>query len=136
VALTDLIAGHVSFGFTTVPSMVQYIRNGSVCALAVTGAARAAQLPNVPSMTEVGLPSVDTSPLFGLIAPANVPKAVLDKISAIASAAVRGGPLESKLLELGFIPVGSTASEFKARIESEIAKWTKVVKAADIKPDS
>ncbi|SDI24396.1 tripartite tricarboxylate transporter substrate binding protein [Propionivibrio dicarboxylicus] len=135
-ALTDLVGGHVAFGFTTVPSMLQHIRSGAVRALAVTGATRSAQLPNVPSMAELGLPSVDATPLFGLIAPAQVPKTILDKISGIASVAVRSGPLQGKLVEQGFIPVGSTASEFKAKIESEIAKWTKVVKAADIKPEA
>lgn len=135
-ALTDLIAGHLSLGFNTVPSMAGHIRSGAVRALAVTGATRAAQLPNVPSTAEAGWPTVDATPLFGLIAPAQVPPAVLDKISAIASAGVRGGPLQSKLIDLGFIPVGSSASEFKARIESEMAKWTKVIKEANIKAEA
>jgi tripartite-type tricarboxylate transporter receptor subunit TctC len=134
--LNDLLAGHIPFAFTTVPTMVEHIRAGTVRGFAVTSSTRAAQLPNVPTMTEAGLPAVDATPLFGLIAPARLPQAMLDKLSGIASGAVRGGPLQARLIEMGFTPVGSTAPEFRARIESEIAKWTRIVKAANIKPNA
>jgi tripartite-type tricarboxylate transporter receptor subunit TctC len=132
---TDLLAGHIQFAFTTVPSMVEHIRAGSVRALAVTGDNRSPLLPDVPSMAESGLAEVDAAPLFGLIAPARVPADILDRLSKAASASVRDGPLKARLAEMGFTPVGSTAAEFQARIAKEIEKWSRVVKTAGIQPD-
>lgn len=131
-AFNDLLAGHVQFGFTTVSSMVEHIRAGTVRAMAVTGAKRSPLLPDVPSMPEVGLPSVDAAPLFGLLAPAGVPQAIRDRVSEIVSSAVRNGDLTSKLETMGFTPIGSTPDEFGARLDSEIRKWTAVIKAAGI----
>lgn len=132
----DLIAGHIHFAFTTVPSMIEHIRAGTVRGLAVCGATRSPLLPNAPHMSEAGLPTVDAAPLFGLIAPSRVPKPILDRVSDIASAAVRSGPLHARLAEMGYMPVGSSAAEFKTRIEAEIAKWTRIIKAANIKPNA
>lgn len=132
--LNDLLAGHIQFGFTTVPTMLQHIRSGAVKALAVTSAARAAQLPQVPTMGESNLKAVDATPLFGLIAPAKTPGPVIDKLAAAAQT-VRTGPLQVKLSELGFVPVGSTPEEFRTRIDAEIAKWSAVIKAGNIKPN-
>ncbi|MDO9436544.1 tripartite tricarboxylate transporter substrate binding protein [Hydrogenophaga sp.] len=130
--LNDLIGGHIQCGFTTVPTMVEHIRAGTVVALAVT--AKSGQLPQLPTFGELGLPAVDTTPLFGMIAPAQTPAPVLQKLSQAASGAVASGPLRARLTELGFAPVGSSADAFKARIDSEIAKWTEVIKAGNIKP--
>jgi tripartite-type tricarboxylate transporter receptor subunit TctC len=134
--LNDLLAGHIQFGFTTVPTMVDHIRAGTVRALAVTGARRAPQLPDVPTMQEAGMPSVDATPIFGLIGPAKLPPSTVSLLSSAAAGAVRAGPLHQKLMELGFVPVGSTAEEFRARIRQEIDKWAAVVKAGNIKPNA
>jgi tripartite-type tricarboxylate transporter receptor subunit TctC len=133
--LNDLIAGHVHCGFTTVPTMIEHIRAGTVRALAVTGASRAVQLPDVPAMAESGLPSVDAAPLFGLIGPAGLAAPLVEHLGKAASSAVRTGVLNKKLAELGFIPIGSSPAEFSARIEAEIIKWAEVVKAGNIKPN-
>jgi len=78
---TDLLAGHIQFAFTTVPSMVEHIRAGGVRALAVTGASRSPLLPDVPTMAEAGLAEVDAMPLFGLVAPARVPAAIRERLT-------------------------------------------------------
>lgn len=132
--LNDMIAGHIDFGFTTVPTMIEHIRAGTLRPLAVTGSARAAQLPQVPTMAEAGFASVDASPLFGLVAPARVPAERIQKLGQAASSAVKSGVLNKKLLDLGFIPVGSTPAEFKARIDAEIGKWAQVITDGGIKP--
>jgi tripartite-type tricarboxylate transporter receptor subunit TctC len=135
--LNDLIAGHVQFGFTTVPTMIEHIREGTVRALAVTGDVRAAQLPDVPTMSELGYASVDARPLFGLIAPAGVPRLLIDKLGHAASTLVKpGGALNKRLGDMGFVPIGSTPAEFAARIDAEIGKWSEVVRAGNIKPGS
>ncbi|MGE0797985.1 MAG: Bug family tripartite tricarboxylate transporter substrate binding protein [Lautropia sp.] len=131
----DLLAGHVPFGFTTVPSMAEHIRAGTVRALAVTGSTRSTLLPDVPSMAEAGLPAVDAMPLFGLIAPARVPAEIRERVAAIAAGSVRSGPLHKRLSDRGFTPIGSSPDEFKARIDREIDKWSGLVKAAGIKPE-
>lgn len=133
--LNDMIAGHIDFGFTTVPTMIEHIRAGTVRALAVTGAARAAQLPQVPSMAEAGFPTVDAAPLFGLIAPGKLAPERAAQLGKLASEAVRSGPLRSSLVERGFQPVGSTPAEFRSCIEAEIAKWSKVIADGNIKPN-
>ena len=130
--LNDLLAGHIHFGFTTVPTMLPHIRAGTVRALAVTSPTRAPQLPQVPTMREVLLPAVDASPLFGLVAPSRTLRAVLDKLAAVAQQ-VRSGPVRARLQEMGFTPVGSTPDEFRARIVGDIRKWTDVVKAGSIR---
>ncbi|APW39530.1 twin-arginine translocation pathway signal protein [Rhodoferax koreense] len=134
--LTDLIAGHVQFGFTTVPTMLEHIRAGTVRALVVTSPERVPQLPNVPTTAEAGLPKVDTTPLFGLIGQAGLPEATVARLGAAASQLVKTGPLRARLIEAGFVPVGSTPQEFSARVQGEIAKWAEVVKAGDIKPNA
>ncbi|SIQ60591.1 tripartite tricarboxylate transporter substrate-binding protein [Pseudacidovorax sp. RU35E] len=134
--ITDLIAGHVQFGFTTVPTMLDHIRAGTVRALAVTGGRRAAQLPEVPTMAELGLAGVDTKPLFGLIGPAGLPEDLVRRLGEATAQAVQRGDLGKRLEALGFEPVGSTPAAFAERIRTEIIKWTEVIKRADIKPAS
>jgi tripartite-type tricarboxylate transporter receptor subunit TctC len=116
--------------------MIEHIRAGTVRALAVTGSTRAVQLPDVPSMAESGLAKVDATPFFGLIGPAKLAKSTVEQLATTASAAARSGPLNKRLLELGFVPVGSTADAFKLRLGQEIAKWAAVIKAGNIKPNA
>ena len=134
--VNDLLAGHLQLGFTTVPTMVEHVRAGTVRAIAVTGGARAGQLPATGTFAEQGLAAVDATPIFGLIAPAHVPAALIERYSAAASAAVRANPLRNRLIEMGFTPIGSTADEYKLRIEREIAKWSDVIRAGNIQPGS
>jgi tripartite-type tricarboxylate transporter receptor subunit TctC len=133
-SVLDLIAGKVSFTFSTIPSISEHIRGGRVRALGLTGG-RSSHLPNVPSMAEAGLAGVDSAPLFGMVAPAAVPAGIIERLSAIAGGAARSGALRDRLLEIGYLPVGSTPAEFRARIDDEIAKWTRIIQTANIKPN-
>lgn len=132
-AITDTLGGQVQMTFATVPAIAQHVRQGLVRALAVTGQ-RVSQLPDVPTMAEAGLPAVDAMPLFGLVAPASLPADVIAKYSQIASAAFKAGPLRARVTELGFVPVGSTPTEFGARINEEIEKWMRVIETGNIQP--
>jgi len=132
---TDLLAGQVQFAFATVPTLLPHIREGRLRALAVTSAQRVAQLPDVPTFGEAGLPGVDISPLFGLVAPAGVPPAIVEQLSATLRASVRTGELHGKLADQGFQPVGSTPDEFARRIRDEVAKWTDVIRRGGIKAE-
>ena len=132
-SITDLLGGQVQMTFTTVPTILQHVKSGRVRALGITGP-RIAFLPDVPSMAEAGYPAVDASPLFGMIAPAKVPATIVAKLSVNAANGIKTDPLRSRVIELGFVPVGSTADEFKSRIDAEIAKWSAIIEKGNIKP--
>jgi tripartite-type tricarboxylate transporter receptor subunit TctC len=86
-------------------------------------------------MAEAGLAGVDSAPLFGMVAPAAVPAGIIERLSAVAGGATRSGALRDRLLEIGYVPVGSTPAEFRTRIDDEIAKWTRIIQIANIKPN-
>jgi tripartite-type tricarboxylate transporter receptor subunit TctC len=134
--INDLIGGHIQCGFTTVPTMVEHIRAGTVRALMVTSPQRAAQLPAVPTSREAGLPDVDLMPLFGLVAPAQTPTATVARLSDAASRLVKSGDLGRRLQDAGFIPVGSTSDEFTARVRTEVAKWNQIISTRKIRPNT
>jgi tripartite-type tricarboxylate transporter receptor subunit TctC len=132
---TDLLGGQIQFAFATVPTLLEHIKAGRLRALAVTTPERVAQLPDVPTMIEAGYPGVDTTPLFGLVAPAKTPDAIINRLSTTMSQAVKTGELRDKLLGLGFIPGGDTAADFTKRIDTDIAKWERVIKEGNIHPE-
>lgn len=132
---TDLLGGQVQFAFGTVPTLAEHIKGGRVRALAVTTAQRAAQLPDVPTFAEAGLAGVDTTPLFGLVAPAGVPADVVQRLSQTLDASVREGELGKKLAGLGFLPVGSGPVAFSQRIQADVAKWKALIEKAGIRAE-
>lgn len=132
---TDLLGGQVQFAFATVPTLLEHIKGGRLRALAVTTPQRISQLPDVPTFTEAGLPGVDISPLFGLVAPANVPAPIIERLSTTLAQSIQGGELKDKLAGLGFQPVGSTPAQFSQRIRDDIAKWTAVIQRGGIKAE-
>ena len=132
-SVIDLLAGKVNFTFSTIPAILEHIRGGRVRALGITGV-RHTHLPDVPTMAEVGLAGVDSAPLFGMVAPAAVPPAIIARLTEAAAGAVKSDALNARLIEIGYLPVGSTPAEFRARIETEIDKWTRIIQTANIKP--
>ena len=133
-SIADFIAGQVQMTFATVPSILEHVRAGRARALAMVGE-RSPMLPDLPTMAEAGLPGVDAALMFGLVAPAATPAAVIKVLNESAAASVRSDPLRARLLELGYLPIGSTAEEFRARIAADIAKWSRIVATAGIKPN-
>jgi tripartite-type tricarboxylate transporter receptor subunit TctC len=133
-SVIDLLAGKVDFTFSTIPAILEHVRGAKVRALGITSATRHIHLADVPTMTEAGLAGIDSAPLFGMVAPAATPPAVLARLNAAAAGAVKSDALNARLIEIGYVPVGSTGEEFRARIESEIDKWTRIIQAANIKP--
>lgn len=133
-AITDLIGGQVQMTFATVAAIGQHVRQGLVRALAVTGDGRVAQLPDVPTMAEAGLPAVDATPIFGMVGPAALPPPIIEKLAQVTEKAFRDEALRLRITDLGFVSVGSSPSEFAARINDEIAKWTRIVEKGNIQP--
>ena len=133
-ALADFLAGKVDFTFGAVPTIREHILGGKARGLGVTRG-RAPQLPDIPSMEELGYASVDSASEMGLIAPAATPAQIVQKLQLISAAAVRSDAFGRSLQERGFQPIGSTTEEFRAHVEREIDKWMRVIAAGDIKPE-
>ena len=133
-AIVDLLAAKVDFTFSTIPAVLEQVRAGKLRALGMT-TGRAATMPDVPSMAEVGLGSVDAAPEFGMVAPAGTPADIVAKLSATAQAAVKTEALRTRMSEIGYDPIGSTPEVFAAHIDAAIEKWRRIITAANIKPE-
>jgi tripartite-type tricarboxylate transporter receptor subunit TctC len=133
--ITDLLAGRVQMAFGTVPAIGEHARAGRLRALAVTGAARSALLPDIPSMAEAGLPEVDAALVNALVGPAGLPVTIVERLSLASRAAVTGPAIRGRLAELGFDPVGSTAQEVQDSFAAEIPRWERIVRQGGITPD-
>jgi tripartite-type tricarboxylate transporter receptor subunit TctC len=133
-ALADFLSGKVDFTFAAVPSIREHILGGKARGLAVTRG-RAPQLPDIPSMDELGYGSVDSASEIGLIVPAATPAAIVEKLQRISVHAVKNEAFRQNLLERGFQPIGSTTEEFRSHVDREIEKWIRVIAAGNIKPE-
>jgi tripartite-type tricarboxylate transporter receptor subunit TctC len=133
-ALADFLSGKVDFTFGAVPTIRAHILGGKARGLGVTRG-RAPQLPDIPSMEELGYASVDSASEMGLIVPAATPAAIVDKLQQISANAVKSAAFGANLLERGFQPIGSTTEEFRAHVDREIEKWIRIIAAGDIKPE-
>jgi len=130
--LTALIGGEVSVGFTDMLITLPQVKSGRLRALAVTGPERSALIPDLPTIAEAGLPGYSVTAWFGLLAPAAAPPEIIVRINAEIVKSLRTPQLMERLAALGADPVGSTPAAFAAHIRNEIAKWSKVVKAAGL----
>ena len=132
-ALNDTIAGHVPISVLSVFQVLPLIQDGKLKPLAVTALKRNDVLPNVQTVAEAGVANYEASLLFGLIAPAGLPPAVLAKINAEVTRIIKAPEMQKKLASQGVLPIASTPGEFTAVIKTEQAKWAEVIKAANIK---
>jgi tripartite-type tricarboxylate transporter receptor subunit TctC len=132
-ALVDLLAGRVPVMSSTMPPVLPHIRTGKVRALAVTSTKRSAALPEVPTVGESGVPGYEAIAWQGLLAPSGTPKDIIAKLNAAFVKVLGQSDIVSKLSEQGFEVVASTPEWFSEYIRSEIAKWTRVIRAAGIK---
>jgi tripartite-type tricarboxylate transporter receptor subunit TctC len=133
-ALTDLIAGRVPLMFDIWHSAKRHVETGDLKLIAGAGAQRLADAPDVASIAEA-YPGFDVIAFNALVAPAGVPPAVLDKLSAATSAVVNSPEFADKVRNLGIFPLGNTSQELDAWMREQIARWAEIAKAADIKAD-
>jgi tripartite-type tricarboxylate transporter receptor subunit TctC len=134
-ALTDLVGGQVQLMFDNLPSALPHIKAGRLRALAVTTAARAPALPEVPTVAESGLPGFEASSWFGLLAPAGTPADVIAKVNGELARWIASPEAKERLLAQGANPAGGTPEDFARHIAAETAKWARVVKASGAKVD-
>jgi tripartite-type tricarboxylate transporter receptor subunit TctC len=131
-ALVDLLGGRVEVTFS-VPTVIEQVKSGQVRALAVTGAKRLPNLPDVPTVAEAGFPDLAFGSWNGLHVPTGTPKPVVAKINAAVAKARDLPDIRQRMTELGFTPEGGTPEEFGDFVKRDLARWHKVVKDTGVK---
>jgi tripartite-type tricarboxylate transporter receptor subunit TctC len=134
-ALTDLVGGHVSLYFSSLPPAVGLIKDNKVRALAVTGATRTKALPDLPTVAEAGLPGYETVLHYGIIAPAGTPRPIVDKLNAAMRVALAAPEVQARMAADGAEPMASTPEEYAADIDKEERKWSDIVRRSGAKAD-
>ncbi|MBF5006300.1 Bug family tripartite tricarboxylate transporter substrate binding protein [Diaphorobacter caeni] len=134
-ALQDLLGGQVDLTFGTAPPFMPHIQSGKLRVLAVTGKERLPSLPNVPTTAEAGFAGVNATSWFGLFAPAAVPKAVVDKLTADLKKVVEDPAFRKKAEEQGATADYQNPQQFGERVKADYANWATVVKSAKIEAD-
>jgi len=134
-ALTDLIGGQVQVMFGTMLAAVPHVRAGKIRAVAVTGPRRSIAVPEVPTFAESGLSGYDASSWNGILVPTGTPRAIVDKLNAELVKILHASNVLDRLAGDGPIPVGNTPEAFAAFIKAEQAKWSKVIRDANVRID-
>jgi tripartite-type tricarboxylate transporter receptor subunit TctC len=134
-ALQALIAGDVQLMFVGEPGALPHTKSGRLRALASSGPRRSVLFPDIPTVAETGVTGYDVQGLFGLMLPAGAPQEVVARLNAEAAKALAAPEVLERMRAIGFEPQPTTPQAFAALIESEIAKWAKVVRASGAKPD-
>ncbi len=134
-ALTDLLGGQVDLMFDSMVSALPHVKSGKLRALAITSDKRSSAAPDVPTVAEAGGPGFKVDPWFGVVAPAGTPKEIVTKLNIAINKSLQLQDVKNQLYRLGVEPVGTTPDEFALKIKSEIEKWSKVVKEANVKVD-
>jgi tripartite-type tricarboxylate transporter receptor subunit TctC len=132
-ALTDVVAGHLPTMFSNISDAIPQASAGTIRLLAVSGAQRARQIPDIPTVAESGFPGFNVLTWNGLMAPAGAPKEILDKMAAEIARAVKDEQFVARLDQYGADPLGNTPEEFAAMIANETALWSDTVKSLGIK---
>ena len=133
-ALTDLVAGQVQMMFADTPSSIEHVKAGKLRALAVTTAERSEILPEVPTVSEF-LPSFEASNWFGVAAPKNTPPEIIDKLNKEINITLAEPEIKARLADLGVASLAGSPTDFGRFIAAEAEKWSKVIRAANIKVD-
>jgi len=133
-AINDLLAGQIPLMFANLSAVMGNLKAGTLRALAVTGAHRSPSAPDIPTVAEAALPGFEAETWWGIVAPAGTPHAVLAKLNAAALKALADDDTKKRFADLGMTNGGSSPEELDAYIKSEIAKWSKVIKDANIQP--
>ena len=135
-AVTDVLAGHVDLMFTTLSSAMEFVRTKSVKALAVTTRERMADLPDLPTMYELGWKNLVTSSWQGVLVPTGTPRPMIDKLYAAVVKVLADPQIQARMRQSGAIAVSSKSpEEFKAYMDTETAKWTKVIEDSGVRAD-
>lgn len=134
-AVTDVVAGHMGMMFNSIAPLVAHIRAGRVRVLGIASAQRSPQLPDVPTISESGVPGFEAVNWFGLFAPAKTPRPIVARVNAALVKTVHSAEIQAQFLALGADPVGSTPEEFAAFVRRDLEKYAKIVKVSGARVD-
>jgi tripartite-type tricarboxylate transporter receptor subunit TctC len=134
-ALTDLLGGHVDIMFSPLPGAVGLVRDGQVRALAVTGRTRTPLFAELPTIAEAGLPGYESELHYGIVAPAGVPRPIVEKLNAALRKALAEADVAQRFAALGAEVLSSTPEAYGADISAEETKWSPIVRKAGVKGD-
>ena len=134
-ARTDVLGGQVDLMFDAVTTMSEHVKAGKVKALATTGRARSTVLPDVPTLSEAGVPGYEATIWLGLMAPKGTPKEIVDKLNSVVNQALRQPEVRQTWAKQGAVPMIMSTVEFDKYLHDDVNKWGAVIKAANIKVD-
>jgi tripartite-type tricarboxylate transporter receptor subunit TctC len=134
-ARTDILGGQVDVMFDAETTMADYSRQGKVRALASTGLTRSANLPDMPTVAEAGVPKYEATIWLGLMAPKGTPTDVVNRLNTAVRKIVAQPDVKALWAKQGAVPMSMSPGEFDQYLTADIAKWATIVKAANIKPD-
>jgi tripartite-type tricarboxylate transporter receptor subunit TctC len=134
-AMTDVMGGQVDNAFAAFPSAIQLVRGGKLRALAVSSAKRNPSAPDVPTIAELGHPSFDVAPWWGILAPAGTPRAIVDKVNADVAEVLRSPEAQAFFRDQGSEALVMSPDEFERVLREDIVKWAKVVKTSGARLD-
>jgi tripartite-type tricarboxylate transporter receptor subunit TctC len=127
-----LVSGEAAVGFATTPSCIFQIKNGQLRGLAVTTPKRSPFLPDLPTVTEAGVPGYAAEAWYGMLVPDGTPKEIIERLRADAVKSLQFADVKSRLDATGLVPIGNSPDEFGRYIHGEIEKWGKVVRALNL----
>lgn len=133
-AMVDLLAGQVNVMITTMASAGSHVRSGKLRALAVTGAQRNAEFPEVPTFAELGIAGMDYEQWFGILGPAGMPQSVVDRLSAAMGQVLQMPDVRERLAGMALQVANPEPAEMRAKLENDYARWQKLARELDIKP--
>ena len=134
-AVAAVVGNQVQIGSTALPPTTPHIQSGRLRALAVSGAKRTSALPDVPTMAEAGFKGQEADTLQGVLLPAGTPRAIVNKLHADVVRVLAVPEAKERIAGLGFDIIANSPEDFTQQIKAEIAKWSKVIKAANLKVD-
>jgi tripartite-type tricarboxylate transporter receptor subunit TctC len=134
-ALTDLLAGNVDFMFGNLPDFLPYIKSGKIKAIGTTYLTRAPLAPEIPTIAEQGFPTFETDSWYGIIAPSSMTKDAVDRMNQVINRALQDPAVKKNLGDRGIEIIGGTPAKFQEHIQSEILKYERIVKSANMQPD-
>jgi tripartite-type tricarboxylate transporter receptor subunit TctC len=130
--LTAALANEVHFTMVTIGTSLPYARNGRLRALGVSSAKRSALAPDIPSLAEAGVPGMDVVTWYGLSAPRNLPAAIVNRLNREMVEISQGADYREQIAALGIEPQVTSPREFDGYMKSEIARWSKAIKDAEL----
>jgi tripartite-type tricarboxylate transporter receptor subunit TctC len=134
-AVSDMMGGQIPAGFNAIGTSLPHVKAGKLRPIAVVAKERFPGLPEVPTFAELGYPTVDANTWFGLVAPAGTPAAVVERLNKEINEILKEPEAKKRLAEQGAVAIGGTPADFDKFIRADLAKWEKLVKARNLKPD-